>query len=83
MKTITVNVSAPVYEEFRRASKTLGRPTSELIREAMETYRREVLRPKTDLGAFRPRSAGKVLRPLQSEDDLLAEMLGGDPTADT
>jgi Ribbon-helix-helix protein, copG family len=78
MKTITINVSEPVYEEFRRASKTLGRPTSELIREAMETYRREHLRPKRDLRGFRPRSAGGVLRPLSSEDDLLAEMLEGE-----
>ena len=75
MRTITINVSEPVYEEFRRASKTLGRPTSELIREAMEAYRREVLRPKTDLRDFRPRSVGRVRRPLSREDDLLGEML--------
>ena len=78
MKTITINVSEPVYEEFRRASKTLGRPTSELIRDAMEAYRREFLRPRSDLSQFRPRSVGKVLRPLGSGDDLLAEMLGDD-----
>jgi predicted CopG family antitoxin len=74
MKTITVNVSEPVYEDFRRAAKSLGRPTSELIREAMETYRRQHLRATSDLGGFRPCSAGKVLRPLTREDDLLAEM---------
>jgi hypothetical protein len=78
MKTITINVSEPVYEEFRRASRSLGRPTSELIREAMETYRRDVLRPKTDLRDFRPRSVGKVRRPLSREDDLLGEMLTTD-----
>lgn len=78
MKTITVNVSEPVYEEFRRASKAQGRPTSELIREAMETYRREHLRPRSDLRDFRPRSLGAVLRPLASGDDLLGEMLEGD-----
>jgi hypothetical protein len=75
MKTITVNVSEPVYEEFRRASKSQGRPTSELIREAMETYRREHLRPRKDLKGFRPRSVGKVLKPLSRQDDLLSEML--------
>jgi hypothetical protein len=75
MKTITVNVSEPVYEDFRRASKSLGRPTSELIREAMETYRRERLRPRRELDRFRPRSLGKVLRPLERDDDLLSEML--------
>lgn len=76
MKTITINVSEPVYEDFRRASKSLGRPASELIREAMESYRRERLRPRHDLRDLRPRSLGKVLRPLTREDDLLSEMLG-------
>jgi predicted DNA-binding protein len=75
MKTITINVSEPVYEHFRRASRSLGRPTSELIREAMEHYRREHLHPATDLMAFRPRSAGKVLRRLERGDDLLHEMI--------
>lgn len=78
MKTITVNVSEPVYEEFRRASKRLDRPASELIREAMELYRRERLRPRGDLQEFRPRSLGEVLAPLGREDDLLAEMLDGE-----
>jgi hypothetical protein len=40
----------------------------------METYRRQHLRATSDLAGFRPRSAGKVLRPLTREDDLLAEM---------
>lgn len=78
MKTITINVSEPVYEDFRRASKTLGRPTSELIREAMETYRRERLRPRALLGSFRPRSLGAVLVPLGRGEDILGEMLGTD-----
>jgi hypothetical protein len=78
MKTITINVSEPVYEDFRRASKNLGRPTSELIREAMERYRRECLRPEADLQGFRPRSVGKVLEPLTRDDDLLDEMMGSD-----
>lgn len=78
MKTITINVSEPVYEDFRRASRSLGRPTSELIREAMETYRRERLRPRHDLLSFRPRSLGAVLQPLTQRDDLLDEMVGAD-----
>jgi len=76
MKTITINVSEPVYAEFQAASKSAGRPTSELIREAMEWYRRERLHPISDLSTFRPRSAGRVLRPLTEADDLLEEMLG-------
>jgi hypothetical protein len=76
MKTITINVSEPVYEDFRRASRTQGRSTAELIREAMESYRRQHLRPRRDLRSFRPRSLGKVLKPLTRADDLLAEMIG-------
>jgi hypothetical protein len=76
MKTITVNVSEPVYEEFKRFAKHSGRTTSELIREAMESYRREHLTPRRDLAGFRPRSVGRVLRPLTGDDDLLDEMLG-------
>lgn len=78
MKTITVNVSETAYADFRRASKSLGRSTSELIREAMETYRRERLRPLSDLRTFRPRSLGGVLKPLERGDDLLDEMLEPD-----
>lgn len=78
MKTITINVSEPVYAEFQAASKSAGRPTSELIREAMELYRRERLRPLGDLTGYRPRSAGRVLRPLSTDDDLLDEMLRPD-----
>lgn len=78
MKTITINVSEPVYAEFQAASRSAGRPTSELIREAMELYRRERLHPVGDLAGFRPRSAGRVLRPLTAADDLLDEMLDGD-----
>ncbi len=78
MKTITINVSEPIYAEFQAASKSAGRPTSELIREAMEFYRRERLHPVGDLTGFRPRSAGRVLRSLTLADDLLDEMLDHD-----
>jgi hypothetical protein len=76
MKTITINVSEPVYEEFQRAARRSGRTTSELIREAMERYRHSTLTPHRDLRDFRPRSLGRVLGPLGPEDDLLDEMLG-------
>jgi len=75
MKTITINVSEPVYAEFQQASKVMGRPTSELIREAMEFYRNERMYPRRSLNSFRPRSVGKVLKPLDNQDDLFGEML--------
>jgi hypothetical protein len=77
MKTITINVSEPVYAEFRAASRSMGRPTAELIREAMELYRQERLKPRRDLTGFRPRSAGRVLEDLGAHDDLLEDMLAG------
>ncbi len=78
MKTITINVSEPVYDDFRRAAKAAGRPTSEMIREAMEHYRRQFLRKRDDLHNFRPRSVGEVYAPLAGDDDLLGEMLDTD-----
>ncbi len=75
MKTITINVSEPVYAEYRRAARVMGRPTSELIREAMEAYRRSHLAPRADLRQLVPVSLGRVLRPLSEDDDLLDEML--------
>lgn len=75
MKTITINVSEPVYEDFQHASKHSGRPTSELIREAMASYHRQHLQPRSDLRSFRPHTAGKVLKDLSRDDDLLSEML--------
>lgn len=75
MKTITINVSEPVYADFRQAARRLDRPASELIREAMEQYRQAHLQPRGDLSDFRPRSLGQILKPLQGDDDLLGEML--------
>ncbi len=40
MKTITINVSEPVYRDFQEYARRNDRTTSELIREAMEEYRR-------------------------------------------
>ncbi len=75
MKTITINVSDPVYAEFRRAARAMGRPTSELIREAMEDYSQSRLKPRNHLRHFEPLSVGRVLHDLSQEDDLLEEML--------
>jgi predicted CopG family antitoxin len=60
MKTITIHVSEPVYAEFQAASKSAGRPTSELIREAMELYRRERLRPVGDLAGYRQQAPSPI-----------------------
>jgi Arc/MetJ-type ribon-helix-helix transcriptional regulator len=75
MKTITVNVSEPVYEEFQSYAKKVGRNASELIREAMEEYRQRHLARRTSLRDRRPVSVGGSIQPITAEDDLLGEML--------
>jgi hypothetical protein len=54
MKTITVNVSEPVYADFQRYAEQQDRATAELIREAMENYRQSKIRPVRSLRESRP-----------------------------
>lgn len=75
MKTITVNVSEPVYAEFREFARKTDRKTSELIREAMEQYRQRHMLRRTSLRDRRPASVGGSIAPVTSDDDLLGEML--------
>jgi len=75
MKTITINVSEPVYRDFVEHARRQDRTASELIREAMEAYRNLHIRPRPSLKELRPLSLGSVRKPLGPEDDLLGEML--------
>jgi hypothetical protein len=75
MKTITVNVSEPVYEEFREYARKVDRKASELIREAMEMYRQQHMQRRTSLRNRHPASVGGPIRPITGEDDILGEML--------
>ena len=75
MKTITINVSEPVYQEFRQFATNQGRTTSELIREAMALYREERMIRRGNIRDLQPLSLGRVIKPLKRKDDLLAEML--------
>jgi hypothetical protein len=75
MKTITINVSEPVYRDFQEYAQRLDRKTSELIREAMEDYRERRIRAGTSVNDLVPLSLGKVLKPMGPRDDLLGEML--------
>lgn len=75
MKTITVNVSEPVYDEFRAYAAKVDRKTSELIREAMEEYRQQHMMRQTSLRDRQPTSVGGAIEPIPSEDDILGEML--------
>jgi hypothetical protein len=75
MKTITVNVSEPVYQAFQGYAKKVERKTSELIREAMEEYRDAHISRRTSLLDRRPVSAGGPVKPIAENDDILGEML--------
>jgi len=75
MKTITINVSEPVYEEFREHARKVDRKASELIREAMELYRQLHMHRRTSLRNRQPASVGCPIRPVTAEDDILGELL--------
>jgi predicted transcriptional regulator len=75
MKTITVNVSEPVYEDFQAFAKRVDRKTSELIREAMELYRQARIQRQTTLRDRQAATVGGPILPLNPENDLLEEML--------
>lgn len=78
MKTITVNVSEPVYRQFQEHARRSDRTAAELIREAMDLYRRERIERSGSLLDLPPLALGAVLRPLDADDDLLEEMLDAD-----
>ena len=78
MKTITINVSEPVYREFQRIAQAQDRTASELIRQAMEEFRERRIARATTLADLNPASVGRVLAPLRRGDDPLGEMLDDD-----
>lgn len=75
MKTITVNVSEPVYADFQQHARKMDRKASELIREAMELYRQVHMQRSSSLRDRRPVSVGGPILPLTADDDLLGDML--------
>jgi predicted transcriptional regulator len=75
MKTITINVSEPVYRSFQAYARAQDRSTSELIREAMAVFNETRITSQTTLRDLRPVSLGEVLRPLSAGEDWLGEML--------
>jgi len=75
MKTITLNVSESVYEEYRQYAVKVERKASELIREAMELYRQQHMQRRTSLRDRRPVSVGGPIQAITADDDLLGGML--------
>jgi hypothetical protein len=72
-KTITVNVSEPVYQDFQAYAKQRDRKASELIREAMEQYRQTHIQRRTPLRDLRPASVGGPIQPITGDGDLLRD----------
>ena len=77
MKTITINVSEPVYRDFRDYARQHDRAASEIIREAMEDFRSRKIHRPTSLKDIRPVSVGKVLRPFTGSEDMLEALSSG------
>lgn len=71
MKTITINVSEPVYVDFQRFAKENDRTTSELIREAMDQYRDKKIQKSSSLVQSEPAHVGDILKPWKGREDLL------------
>ena len=63
MKTITLNVAEPVYQEFLMYAKLQDRTAAELIREAMEEYRRNYLQHTLTQNHPHSLRAGGVIQP--------------------
>ena len=76
MKTITVNVSEPVYRDFQAYARRTDRKAAELIREAMEQYCRTTIQESgsASLHGLRPLSLGKVREGACTGGDWLGEM---------
>jgi hypothetical protein len=75
MKTITINVSDPVYREFQEYARRHDRTAAELIREAMDLYRQRWASRTSSLRQLPPLDLGGVRRALAADDDVLGEML--------
>jgi len=71
MKTITINVSEPVYVDFQRFARENDRTTSELIREAMDQYRAKKIQRSSSIVQSQPAHVGNILKPWKSREDLL------------
>jgi hypothetical protein len=61
MKTISVNISGPVYGNFKKQPQQADRIKS--------------IHPRTSLTLLQPLNLGKTIKPLSNRADLLGEMV--------
>ncbi|MFZ4774694.1 MAG: ribbon-helix-helix protein, CopG family [Terrimicrobiaceae bacterium] len=71
MKAVTIHVEELVYRDFQKLARRTKRSTSELIREAMDNFRRSSGKPKTPLWqATKPASVGHIKIPWTGRENL-------------
>ena len=74
MRAVTVHLDDPIYREFQKVARKTRRSTSELIREAMEAYRRTLVKKQSSLAEAGPAaSVGQILTPWVGREDLLED----------
>lgn len=74
MRTISVNVAEPAYEELKALAERDGRPVAELLRQSMAEYLER--RRRGNLSAFElePHNSGPLLAGW-TRDELVDEVL--------
>jgi len=74
MKAVTVHLDDPVYREFQKVAHKAKRSTSEMIREAMEAYRRTLVKKQSSLAEAGPAaSVGQIFTQWAGREDLLED----------
>ncbi len=74
MKVVTIHLDEPVYREFQRLARRAKCSTSELIREAMDSYSRTLSKKRNSLREAAPAaSVGAILEPWSGRGDLLSD----------
>ena len=75
MKMISVHVSVEAYEEFKRYGRQRGRAVAELVREAMDNYVDQKIRPSKKLVGL-PTTSQPRLKKRWTREEIQEEMIG-------
>jgi len=76
MKAVTIHVDEPTYRDFQEQARQKNRPASELIRRAMEEYRKRHFQGRTSLvSPPPPASVGEALKPWGNRAEMLETFL--------
>jgi hypothetical protein len=83
MKTIQLDIPEPVYDEFEAFAEQTRREPSAVMREALELYRDERIRPARlknghSILDHEPVSLGQILKPWTSRAEMLEDFFDRD-----